>query len=138
MPAQVIRDTEGREVNLGALQGRTILINLWATWCAPCVEELPLLERFAHQHYGEVRLLTISQDRKGAEVVGPFLAERRFTMIEPWLDPESKLEQHYGAGLPVSILYDGSGREVWRIAGAFDWSSAEAAGALDEAIAATE
>ena len=92
------------------------------------------LDALARDREGELRVVTVSQDRKGADAVAPFMAARDFTLLEPWLDPESRLENHFGGGLPMSVLYDASGREVWRIAGDYDWAGAEAAGAIDEGL----
>ena len=133
MPAIALTDPAGRALNLGALQGRPVLVNLWATWCAPCVKEMPLLDELASDYDGALRVVTISQDMQGADVVEPFFAERQFDHLEPWLDPEGAAAQAIGGGvLPTTVLYDGQGREVWRIAGDYDWASEEARAAIDE------
>lgn len=134
MPVVGVRDAAGQELNLGALQGRPVLLNLWATWCAPCKKELPLLDDLAEERAGELRVVTVSQDQRNLEQVSVYLAERKLANLPAWLDPESKLLGHFNTGLPFTVLYDSSGREVWRVTGDYDWSSAEAAGAIDEAL----
>ncbi|GAA4052308.1 hypothetical protein GCM10022213_26070 [Parerythrobacter jejuensis] len=134
MPAVTVTDPDGRELNLAAVQGQPVLMNLWATWCAPCIKEMPLLDELAVERADGLRVLTVSQDMQGAEKVVPFFAERDFEMLEPWLDPDNTLGFHFQAGLPMTVLYDASGREVWRIAGDYDWTSAEAAGFIDEGL----
>ena len=123
-------------LNLKGLEGTPVLINLWATWCAPCVLEMPMLDELAGEYDGKLRVLTISQDLKGAEQVEPFFAERQFSHIEPWLDPDNKLAFHYGGGavLPTTILYDAEGKEVWRMVGGFDWTSDEAKALIAEVL----
>ncbi|MCL4672752.1 MAG: TlpA family protein disulfide reductase [Sphingomonadaceae bacterium] len=136
MPAVTVRDPKGAELNLGALQGQPALLNLWATWCAPCVVEMPMLDELAQELDGAVRVVTVSQDLAGADKVVPFFAQRSFRKLEPWLDPDNalgfKVESEV---LPATILYDASGREVWRVVGEYDWSSAAAREAIAEASA---
>ncbi|OZA93737.1 MAG: thiol:disulfide interchange protein [Erythrobacter sp. 34-65-8] len=136
MPAVTLRDPQGRELNLGALQGQPVLVNLWATWCAPCVVEMPMLDELAVELDGAVRVVTVSQDLGGADKVVPFFAQRSFERLEPWLDPNSELGFRVESDvLPTTILYDASGLEVWRVVGEYDWSSAAAREAITEASA---
>ncbi|WP_234026978.1 TlpA disulfide reductase family protein [Erythrobacter sp. HKB08] len=135
MPAELVRDPAGRELNLGALQGQPVLVNLWATWCAPCVVEMPILDDLAAEYDGALRVVTVSQDMQGAEKVVPFFEKNGYEMLEPWLDPDNKLGFALGDGvLPVTILYDASGREVWRVSGEYDWAGAEAREAIAEVV----
>ncbi|MCF8882351.1 TlpA family protein disulfide reductase [Erythrobacter sp. SN021] len=136
MPAANVTDTDGRVLNLGALQGMPVLVNLWATWCAPCVKEMPLLDELASEYEGRLRVLTVSQDMQGADKVEPFFAQGDFAMLEPWMDPQNELGFAIGGGMmPTTVLYDSLGREVWRVQGDYDWSSEEARAAIDAAIA---
>ncbi|MFA7586029.1 MAG: TlpA disulfide reductase family protein, partial [Novosphingobium sp.] len=116
MPELVLSDPAGRQLRLSTLKGKPVLVNLWATWCAPCVTELPMLDTLAGQ--GKLRVLTVSQDMGEPEKVAAFLADRKLTALEPWLDPQNDLSFHYGTGtLPTTILYDAQGREIWRFIG---------------------
>ena len=136
MPAANVTDPQGRVLNLGALQGTPVLINLWATWCAPCVKEMPLLDELASEYEGRLRVLTVSQDMQGAEKVEPFFAANTFEWLEPWMDPQNELGFAIGGGMmPTTVLYDSAGREIWRVQGDYDWSSEEARAAIDAAIA---
>lgn len=133
MPATNLVDLDGRVLNLGALQGTPVLVNLWATWCAPCVKEMPLLDELAADYDGRLQVLTASQDLGGPAKVGPFFAERDFDFLEPWMDPEGELGEAIGGGvMPTTVLYDAMGTEVWRVYGDFDWASAEARAAIDK------
>ena len=120
-------DADGKVLDLAAQDG-PVLINLWATWCAPCVVEMPQLDALAEELDGEVRVLTVSQDVRGAEVVTPFFAQRGFARLEPWLDPDAQLSAQFTPEglLPLTILFDASGKEVLRVAGGYEWDSPEA------------
>jgi thiol-disulfide isomerase/thioredoxin len=135
LPDLTLTDQAGKSLRLATLTGKPLLVNLWATWCAPCVVELPMLDKLAGA--GRIRVLTVSQDMQQTEKVAPFLAERGLGNLEPWLDPKNDLAFHYEAStLPTTILYDAQGREVWRYVGAHDWTSAKAAALLAEALPA--
>ena len=136
MPAVTVSDPQGQQLNLAALKGQPVLLNLWATWCAPCVVEMPMLDELAQELDGAVRVVTVSQDLAGADKVTPFFAQRSFKKLEPWLDPGNVLGFEVESGvLPATILYDASGKEVWRVVGEYDWSSAAAREAIAEASA---
>ena len=132
LPDFTVKDAAGKEQPLAALKGKPLLINLWATWCAPCIAELPQLDRLAAA--GKISVLTVSQDSRHMEKIAPFLAAKGGSHLGPWLDPDGDLGAQYQIqNLPTSILYDAQGREVWRVSGPLDWNGAAAAKALAEA-----
>lgn len=135
LPAVALADPAGKVLNTGALSGTPVLINLWATWCAPCVEEMPLLDKLATDYQGKLRVVVASQDLQGAEKVVPFFDKSKFAHLEPWLDRENLLSTAFGGDgvLPTTVLYDASGQEVARVVGGFDWQSPEAKALVDEA-----
>lgn len=137
IPDMQFADPEGRSLDLAAQDG-PVLLNLWATWCAPCVKEMPALDALAGALDGEVRVVTVSQDLRGAEVVTPFFAKGGYARLEPWLDPETSLSAQFTPEgmLPLTILFDASGKEVLRVAGGYDWASPEAAALIRESLAA--
>ncbi|MEP3420396.1 MAG: TlpA disulfide reductase family protein [Erythrobacter sp.] len=139
LPAQTFEGPDGNTLDLAALD-QPILLNLWATWCVPCVVEMPMLDTLAGEMDGEIRVITISQDMRGAEVVGPFFAQRDLPRLEQWLDPRADLSAAFAEGglLPMTILFDSQGNEVFRIAGAYEWDSEEAIARIREALADVE
>ena len=135
LPDFTVTNEDGAQLNLTSLQGKPVLLNLWATWCAPCVVELPMLDAVAEDMEGRIKVLTVSQDTQAPEKVGPFLKERKVANLEPWLDREADLTFRLGAQtLPTTILYDAQGKELWRYVGGHDWTSSEARALIEEAF----
>ncbi len=127
-----LTDPAGHKLSFASLAGKPFLVNLWATWCAPCVTELPTLDKLAQS--GRMRVITVSQDSGEPGKVGQFLRDKGLVRLEPWLDPENDLSFHYATGtLPTTVLYDAQGREVWRFVGEHDWSGTDTQALLAEA-----
>ncbi len=122
----------GGPTTLASFKGKPVLVNLWATWCAPCVKEMPTLDAAAAALGDKVPVLAISQDMEPAKA-SAFLAERKFTHLKPYLDAKLALSTAYGASLPTTILYGADGKEIWRVTGDMDWTGAEAKKLLAEA-----
>lgn len=125
VPALAFKDAEGRDRTLADWRGRTVLLNLWATWCVPCVAEMPALQAMAKKLAGEgILVLPLSSDRGGAPVVRGFYAAHGIDSLPIWLDPKGAAMQAWGAqGLPTSLVIDRQGREQGRLEGAVDWSA---------------
>lgn len=113
-------DPAGKPVTLAAFRGHPVLVNLWATWCGPCVKEMPTLDALAAS--GAIKVIAVSQDLDGAAKVTPFFKAHGFKALQPYLDPKLALSTALGANLPTTILYDAQGHEVWRETGGYDWS----------------
>lgn len=135
IPDFTVTDPAGKTLALRSTAGKPVLVNLWATWCAPCVVEMPMLDELAGELAGSVAVLTISEDMVGADKVAPFFAQKKFANLPQWMDAKNDLAFAYGGGaaLPLTVLYDAQGKEVWRIMGGFDWSTAEARELVAEA-----
>ncbi|MDP1027903.1 TlpA disulfide reductase family protein [Sphingomonas sp. KR1UV-12] len=125
-------DPAGKPVTLAAWRGKPVLLNLWATWCGPCVKELPTLDALAVREAGKLAVVTLSQDMDPAKVA-PFFAERKFKALKAYTDPKMAWVPAVANNLPTSILYDAQGKEVWRTVGDLDWTGAVAAKALEGA-----
>ncbi len=116
-------DLQGKPVHLAALRGKVVLLNIWATWCPPCIEEMPSLQRlYDRLHAHGLEILAISIDPLGARVVGPFMQSYGWT-FPVVLDPQGQVERLYRTrGVPESFLVDTQGRLVEKVVGPRDWS----------------
>jgi thiol-disulfide isomerase/thioredoxin len=134
-PAVVFEARGGGKTSVADLAraagGQRVLVNLWATWCAPCIAEMPELDTLARRQQGKLLVLPLSQDMEGWPAVDGFFKPGRFRTLVPMLDQPGSFAERLGArGLPMSVLYDAQGREVWRVAGTLQWGSPEVAKVL--------
>ena len=113
-----------------------MLVNLWASWCAPCVKELPTLQKLMNERGNTLIVIPISQDSGPQRSVEAFLSKLNLDFVS-YQDPKMELSGALGAEvLPTTILYDAQGKEVWRYVGDLDWTSEEARKLLAELPAA--
>jgi len=136
--AGTFTDADGKPVTLASFKGRPVLVNLWATWCAPCVKELPTLERLAAGK--SIEVVAVSQDSGPHASVVAFLKSHGIGTLKPYQDDKMALSGALGPDtvLPTSILIGADGREVWRYVGDLDWTSQDAAKLLSEAGASPQ
>jgi thiol-disulfide isomerase/thioredoxin len=132
-PATQFVDPGGKKVSVASFKGKPVLLNLWATWCIPCIKEMPTLDALAGAKGESLVILPVSQDLKGKESVDPFFAKAGYKHLKPYLDTDAALSTGMAANLPTTILYDSAGKEVWRVSGDFDWSGDKAAALIAEA-----
>lgn len=118
-------DGEGRPRSLADFRGKVVLLNLWATWCTPCVKEIPALDRLAAALNGtDVAVVAVSIDRKGIDAVRNALADLDVHGLEPYIDPSGHaLRAVRAMGLPTSLLIDREGRELGRVVGPAAWDA---------------
>ena len=134
-PDTLFHDPDGVEISLAEFEGTPVLVNLWASLCAPCIHELPTLDKLeqAQAERGQLAVIAVSQDRAPRASVDAFLADKRIGRFAAYHDPQMALSSALGVQvLPTTLLFDSSGREVWRFVGDLDWTSAEAAALLAE------
>lgn len=113
--------------DLARAAGTPVLVNLWATWCAPCLKELPTLDRLATDSAGKLRVVALSQDMEGWRAVSKQWEKGRWPGLVLLVESGMAFGAALGArGLPLTILYGPDGREVWRYEGELDWAGAEA------------
>ena len=129
-------DMDGRPVQLAALRGKVVFINVWTTWCPPCIEEMPTIQRLHEQLNPKgLVVLAINMDALGRQTVEPFLSKRRLT-FPILLDPESQTERLYRtAGIPESFIVDKAGLLVEKIIGPRDWAHPEVIALFERLLA---
>lgn len=132
-PELVFTDQAGQRLDLAGFKGRVVLVNLWATWCPPCVAEMPSLDRLqASLGAAGFQVVAISLDRGGATIVKRWFDHAGLTALAIFNAPPADFA---GALLPTSILIDAEGREVWRGEGAYDWMGEEAVATVTALLA---
>ena len=130
-PAISLSDTTGRNVELSDMHGKLVIVNLWATWCAPCLREMPSLERLQSRFGERIAVLAVSEDRGGNKTVEPFLDKLGLKSVKVYIDPKSEVGRAFGArGLPTSFLIDREGKVLGRVEGAAEWDSPKILGVL--------
>jgi thiol-disulfide isomerase/thioredoxin len=134
-PAVTFSGADGRDVSLSDFAGRPLLVNIWATWCAPCKAEMPTLDALAALEEGRVSVIAVSQDLQGRKPVLAFFDKAKIQNLEPYTDSDNALLAAFDnrLALPTTILYDSDGNEVWRVVGGVEWDDAEMARLLNEA-----
>jgi thiol-disulfide isomerase/thioredoxin len=128
-PMTVFLDEAGNRLTLEKFKGKIVVLNLWATWCTPCVAEMPMLDRLQQQLEGlGVIVVALSIDSKGAKVVREFYDEHQITHLEVYVDPTARAQGEFKViGLPTTILIDREGNDRGRIVGPAEWDEARAA-----------
>ena len=128
VPDTAVRNGDGGSVRLADFKGRVVLVNFWATWCAPCIREMPSLDRLQAAMGGDgFTVFAVNEDRNGAEVAAPFLEKLGVKNLGINLDDKMAFARSLGVrGLPASFLVDRSGRIVGALHGLAEWDSDEA------------
>ena len=122
MPAFL--DEAGGKVSLADYRGQHVLFNFWALWCAPCVKEMPALNRLDGAIGGSFEVVTLTTGRNARPAVDTFFAEKKLDNLPKLFDPKMAVARNVGAlGLPVTLFIDPQGREVARATGDFHWDS---------------
>lgn len=123
MPDLRFVDGAGARRSLADFRGRVVLLNLWATWCVPCRKEMPALDRLQKALGGpEFEVLALSLDQGGVAAVGRFFKEFNIRSLQPYVDQNGDALAMLGSmGIPLTMLIDRDGRELWRILGPKEW-----------------
>lgn len=137
VPAVSFSDTAGARHTLSAFRGRTVLLNLWATWCAPCVRELPALAGLAQAMPAkQFAVVAVDVGRDTAPDARAFLVRHGAGALALDVDSDIELVRKFRAyGLPLSVLIDPQGREVARAEGAAEWDAPGAVAYLRGVVA---
>lgn len=122
LPAATFMDAAGHAHSLAEYKGRLTILNLWATWCAPCVRELPALGRLAAATHGKLAIVTVNAGHDTPAQTAAFLAAHGAGDLPAFRDPDLSLLTAFGSqGLPFSVLIDAKGREIARASGPMGW-----------------
>jgi len=118
---------DGTSRTLGDFRGSALVVNFWATWCAPCVREMPALDRLTAEVATDgIQVLALSEDRGGAAIVERFYDENGIRQLPVTIDRGGKVVRALTTpGLPMTVLIDTRGREVGRVVGAAEWDADE-------------
>ncbi len=137
-PTAFFHDEQGNEKSFSDYEGKVILVNFWATWCAPCIKEMPdlnELQKSAGNDKFEIVLLSENQD--GIESSIAFLKENNISHLKTFLDTDRKIARSIKSNaLPTSILINAQGYEVGRLVGPADWNSGDAKALINFVILA--
>jgi peroxiredoxin len=125
-PDFTLPDLNGELISLSDFQGYAVLVNVWATWCPPCVYEMPSMEKLHQQFKSEkFKILAVSIDSLGAKAVAPFMEKHNLT-FEALVDPAGTIQTAYGVyGIPQSFIIDKQGNIIKKIIGPIDWATPE-------------
>jgi thiol-disulfide isomerase/thioredoxin len=138
LPPFDFADGNGASKSLADFKGKVVLLNIWATWCVPCREEMPALDRLETELGGkDFAVVAVNIDKGGPDEARAFLQETGATHLTLYTDPSGRLFAALKAvGMPTTLVLDRDGKEIARLIGPADWSSAEAKRVVEAAIAA--
>ncbi|HZP09803.1 TlpA disulfide reductase family protein [Methyloceanibacter sp.] len=138
VPAVEFLDGDGATKSLADFKGKVVLLNIWASWCVPCREEMPALDKLEAELGGkDFAVVAVNIDKGGADKARAFLAETGVTHLGLYTDPTGKLFAALKAvGMPTTLVLDRDGKEIGRLVGPADWSAPEARRVVEAAVAA--
>ena len=124
LPNPVVLDMNENVVEIGS-NNDILVINFWATWCAPCKKEMPSLNNLAeNMKYDDVRIITVASGRNSKEAIESFFSDNDLVNLNKFRDPRGKIAMSYGVtALPTTVVIDPSGKEIGRIIGDIDWNT---------------
>jgi thiol-disulfide isomerase/thioredoxin len=141
VPDLVFQDGQGHERKLSDWRGRTVLLNLWATWCVPCRKEMPALDKLQAALGGDkFEVVTVNIDTRDPEKPLAFLKEAGVSHLAYFADPSAKVFQELklagkAFGMPTTLIVDPNGCEIGEMAGPAEWASADGLKLVSAAIA---
>ncbi len=136
VPTEVLTDLDGAERGLAEWQGKWVVLNFWATWCAPCRKEMPSLDRLAVTAGEDIAVVTVATGRNPPAAVTRFFEEIGVKNLPVLLDPKSALARQMGVlGLPLTVVLNPEGEEVARLIGDAEWDGEHARAMLGALVA---
>ena len=132
-PSVAFVDADGNPKTFADFRGKLLVVNFWATWCAPCVAEMQSLDQLAALMRQDIVVVALSQDRGGKAAVDPFYSRQNIKNLPVYLDPRGVTRRALGiSSLPTTVIYDHGGQEVGRLLGTAAWDSPSAIAFLKE------
>jgi thiol-disulfide isomerase/thioredoxin len=137
LPETVFKDAADADQTLAKFPGKVLVVNFWATWCAPCVKEMPTLNALQAKLGGpQFQVLAISQDREGAKVAQPFFEKNAWKDLNFYVEKMGRFSKDANLrGLPTTLIIDKSGKEVARVEGESKWDSPDVEKTLRDLMA---
>lgn len=128
IPAFPFFDKDQQTRTIEAFKGKVVLLNLWATWCGPCREEMPALDRLQKEMGSDkFEVVAVSVDKNGFEKAREFMKEAGVQSLNFYADPSARAASQVKAiGMPATLLIDRQGREIGRLLGPAEWDSPDA------------
>ncbi len=126
---------DGKNTSLSNYKGKVVLVNIWATWCPPCVYEMPSMQKLYNEFNGKnFEILAVSIDAAGVDAVAPFMKKHKLS-FPALMDPKGTIKSMYRVtGIPESFIIDKQGVLVGKIIGARDWATQEVFGFFQDLI----
>jgi len=136
LPETAFSDAAGKELDLENFRGDYLIVNVWATWCEPCREEMPALDQLARDLGNRnIRVMPISIDTTGAANIESFYRLHKLTDLPVYLDPSQNSMRSFNVfGIPTTVLINPDGREIGRMVGPAKWDSPETLKQLSEIV----
>ncbi|WP_227418244.1 TlpA family protein disulfide reductase [Roseitranquillus sediminis] len=127
VPDVVLSNLDGGEVRLADYAGAPVVLNFWATWCAPCRQEMPSLDRLQAEMGGRLEVVTVATGRNAPAGIRRFFEEEGIERLPMLTDPDQSFSREMGVlGLPVTVILDANGQEIARLTGGAEWDSEDA------------
>jgi thiol-disulfide isomerase/thioredoxin len=138
-PELSLIDLKGNPAALSDFKGKFVLVNLWATWCQPCLKEMPSLVSLQTQLGPTLTVVAVSEDRGAPDVISSFIEKMGLDKLKVYLDPKGAATQAFAArGLPSSFLIDPDGKVIGKVEGGADWNSDAMRAALAKVLPAVK
>ena len=139
VPSFELPDLEGKPFEFGSLRGKIVIVNFWASWCNPCVEEFPSLRKLIESHGGDLALVAVSADEEKGDIVSFLRAfgSRPAGMTVVW-DRGRKIADKWGVGkIPESFVVDRQGKLIRKVIGTENWAAPGALAYFDQLLKET-
>ncbi|WOT05508.1 TlpA family protein disulfide reductase [Shewanella youngdeokensis] len=135
VPDVSFKDSDGGSVNLKQFKGKVVIVSLWATWCAPCLQEIPMFEAIRQRNKDNDLVVLPISINEDSDQVAAFLERHDLGYYKTWLDPQKNIDNVMPADIvPATYVFDGSGNLIGFLRGYLDWSDKDVQPYLEKLI----